>query len=248
MLGSRLPRLTSRLSSKLRASSGVVSLSPGRRMGQASGNGAQRQATPSTSPATRRGVAVAAEPQTASPSVPSVYVEGQDPDVLKLQEHQKTAARPSAAEDAQTLIKMARHGTLCTVSTSKDTAGFPFGSVVEYAADEQGRPIFATSTLSPHTADLAQDGRVSLTVTAPGFRGLQDARFTLTAKVAPISDAERPAAREAFLKKYPDAFWVDFGDFRWFRCAQCACAPAARRTRLTRPPLSPLRFKYSLRA
>jgi hypothetical protein len=33
----------------------------------------------------------------------------------------------------------------------------------------QGRPILATSTLSPHTGDLIADGRCSLTVTAPGF-------------------------------------------------------------------------------
>jgi hypothetical protein len=32
--------------------------------------------------------------------------------------------------------------------------------------------------------------------------------------VAPESQ-ERTSLREAFLAKYPDAFWVDFGDFRW---------------------------------
>lgn len=54
------------------------------------------------------------------------------------------------------------------------------------------------------------------------LQGLQDARFTLTARAAQLSDAERPAAREAFLKKYPDAFWVDFGDFRWFKLEPAA--------------------------
>ena len=30
--------------------------------------------------------------------------------------------------------------------------GFPFGSLVDYAADASGRPLLAISTLSPHTA------------------------------------------------------------------------------------------------
>ncbi len=29
-----------------------------------------------------------------------------------------------------------------------------------------------------------------------------------------LPEADKAAARELFLKKYPDAFWVDFGDFR----------------------------------
>lgn len=44
-----------------------------------------------------------------------------------------------------------------------------------------------------------------------------DARFTLLARAVQIPEAERKEAREAYLKKYPDSFWVDFGDFRWFR-------------------------------
>jgi hypothetical protein len=33
----------------------------------------------------------------------------------------------------------------------------------------------------------------------------------------PLPEGERAAAREVFLAKYPSAFYVDFGDFRWFR-------------------------------
>jgi putative heme iron utilization protein len=59
---------------------------------------------------------------------------------------------------------------LSTVSSHASSAGFPFGSVVEFAVDAQGRPLLATSTLSPHTADLQADGRCSITVMAPGFK------------------------------------------------------------------------------
>eukprot|EP00877_Chromochloris_zofingiensis_P013304 jgi/Chrzof1/8227/Cz03g02070.t1 len=157
-------------------------------------------------------------PGAASSAVPEVYQEPTNDDISRFQEHQKTAARPSAAEHARTLMTLARHGVLCTLSSHKASGGFPFGSVVEFAVDHQGQPILSTSTLSPHTADLAADGRCSVTVMAPEFKSLQDARFTLTGTAKPLTDeSERAAARETYLSKYPNAFYVDFGDFRWFR-------------------------------
>lgn len=49
------------------------------------------------------------------------------------------------------------------------------------------------------------------------LQGLQDGRFTLTGVAKPLSESDKAAAREVFLAKYPNAFYVDFGDFRWFR-------------------------------
>jgi hypothetical protein len=49
------------------------------------------------------------------------------------------------------------------------------------------------------------------------LQSLQDARFTLTGVAKPLPESDRAAAREVFLAKYPNAFYVDFGDFRWFR-------------------------------
>jgi hypothetical protein len=51
----------------------------------------------------------------------------------------------------------------------------------------------------------------------PTAQSLQDARFTLAGRAVPLPDPDRAAAREAYLAKYPNAFYVDFGDFRWFR-------------------------------
>jgi hypothetical protein len=48
-------------------------------------------------------------------------------------------------------------------------------------------------------------------------QSLQDARFTLTGTAKPLPEADRAAVRETFLAKYPNAFYVDFGDFQWFR-------------------------------
>lgn len=32
-----------------------------------------------------------------------------------------------------------------------------------------------------------------------------------------MPDDEKPACRELYLAKHPDAFWVDFGDFDYMR-------------------------------
>eukprot|EP00879_Flechtneria_rotunda_P018248 GHRR01019143.1.p1 GENE.GHRR01019143.1~~GHRR01019143.1.p1 ORF type:complete len:206 (+),score=56.02 GHRR01019143.1:466-1083(+) len=110
-------------------------------------------------------------------NVPEIYQEGIDPEVTAFQEHQKTAARPSPAEYGRTLMTLARSCVLSTVSSHPSSSGFPFGSVVEFAVDSEGRPLLATSTLSPHTADLQADGRCSITVTAPGFKVVQDGGY-----------------------------------------------------------------------
>lgn len=144
-------------------------------------------------------------------------------DVAAFQRHQREAPRLTPAQEARTLVATARHAVLSTLASASASsagagAGHPVGSVVEFADDGQGGLLLSTSTLSPHTADLAADGRVSLTVQAPGFSSLQDARFCLCGFATPLTDPkEVAAAREAFLKKFPDAFYVDFGDFRWFR-------------------------------
>jgi hypothetical protein len=49
------------------------------------------------------------------------------------------------------------------------------------------------------------------------LQSLQDGRFTVTGVAKPLSESDKAAAREVFLAKYPNAFYVDFGDFRWFR-------------------------------
>ncbi|GAX84646.1 hypothetical protein CEUSTIGMA_g12067.t1 [Chlamydomonas eustigma] len=164
-------------------------------------------------PIVRRAAGMATQ---ATPTVPEVYTTSEDPEVLAFQQHQKTAARPSPAEDARTMMGLARFGVLSTVSVREDARGLPLGSVVEFAVDGSGSPIFAVSSLSSHTRDLKEDGRASLTVMAPGFQGVKDSRFTLQGRVRQVEDEDKGPLRQAFLTKYPDAFWVDFQDFKWF--------------------------------
>uniref|UniRef100_A0A7S3R3J3 DUF2470 domain-containing protein n=1 Tax=Dunaliella tertiolecta TaxID=3047 RepID=A0A7S3R3J3_DUNTE len=150
------------------------------------------------------------------PQVADVYYEGGvDPDITAFQQHQKTAPRPEAAEEARTWAALARHATLATLSVNRETPGFPNASVVEFIVDSRGLPVLAVSGLSLHTADMLADGRVALSIASPNFASLADGRVTLQGRMRELSDAERVPLRDAFLAKYPTAFWVDFADFKW---------------------------------
>lgn len=70
------------------------------------------------------------------------------------------------------------------------------------------RILFLTAAM-PHRAA----GMSCRAVLCP-LQSLQDARFTLTGVARPLAEADKAAAREVFLAKYPNAFYVDFGDFR----------------------------------
>ncbi|MEZ5352739.1 MAG: pyridoxamine 5'-phosphate oxidase family protein [Bryobacteraceae bacterium] len=106
-------------------------------------------------------------------------------------------------------------GTLCTLS--RRHPGYPFGSVMPYALDARGRPIFLVSTLAMHTKNLLEDPKASLMVAepAPAEQALVAARVTLVGEVREVDDA---SVRERYLARHPDAQqWVDFGDFSFFR-------------------------------
>jgi putative heme iron utilization protein len=161
-------------------------------------------------------------PPPATPATAAAAPE--DPEVAAFQVAQAAAPRLSLVEEARTLVDAAGFGVLSTLAARGDEAGFPSGSAVEFAADAAGRPIFALSSLSPHTGDLRADARASLTVLAAGFGSIADARATLTGRVAFLAGAEAAAAREAYLARHPGSFWVDFGDFAWARLEDVAAA------------------------
>ena len=125
---------------------------------------------------------------------------------------------PTHAERARTLLEMASTATLCT--QSKKHAGFPFGSLMPYALDPAGRPLFLISNMAMHTQNLKQDSRASLFVSQASVDGdpLGAARATLVGEVHPVDDEDRPAAREAYLARHENSrYWVDFTDFGFFR-------------------------------
>ena len=125
---------------------------------------------------------------------------------------------PSYAERARTLMHLGRVGSLSTLSRKQP--GFPFGSVMPYGLDEQGRPIFLISTMAMHTQNLKADARASLLVTQDDAGGdpLGASRVTLVGNVVPIVKAEVGAARGLYLGRHANSrYWVDFEDFSFYR-------------------------------
>jgi len=124
---------------------------------------------------------------------------------------------PSFAERARTLLHLGRVGSLSTLSRKRP--GFPFGSLMPYALDGAGRPVFLISTMAMHTQNLQQDGRAGLLVTQPEASGdpLGAARVTLVGNVSPIAEAEVGEARRLYLERHENSkYWVDFDDFSFF--------------------------------
>ena len=127
-------------------------------------------------------------------------------------------ARPSLAEQARTLMYAASVGMLSTLSERHPD--WPFGSVMPYGLDDQGRPTFLISSLAMHTRNLQRDPRASLLVTEDSAREdpLGSARLTLLGSVAEVPDAELATVREDYLQRHPQSeMWMDFGDFGFFR-------------------------------
>ena len=102
---------------------------------------------------------------------------------------QPAVPEPSFAERARTLMHSGRIGSLSTISRKQP--GFPFGSLMPYGLDNQGRPIFLISTMAMHTQNLQADPRASLFVTEPDASGdaLGSSRVTLIGSALKIPEA-----------------------------------------------------------
>ena len=107
--------------------------------------------------------------------IPRVAGDTKD-DVLVRRKHAGTAPasdhpaipEPGFAERARTLLYLGRIGSLSTLSRKQP--GFPFGSVMPYGLDDQGRPIFLISTMAMHTQNLQNDPSRQLACNPGGRR------------------------------------------------------------------------------
>ena len=123
-----------------------------------------------------------------------------------------------AVKHARELLLKEYRGALAT--QSKAMPGFPFGSVVPYCLDEQGRPLILISRIAQHTHNLRKDPKCSLMV---GERGAEDVqavgRLTCLAEAEQLTDPEAiEAAAERYYRYFPESqsyhtahdfdFWV----------------------------------------
>ncbi len=125
---------------------------------------------------------------------------------------------PTHAERTRTLLHLNSLATLSTLSRKQP--GFPFGSLMPYALDSAGRPLFLISNMAMHTQNLKADPRASLFVTqsAADDDPLGAARATLVGTILQVPEPEIFTARELYLARHENSrYWVDFADFSFFR-------------------------------
>lgn len=127
-------------------------------------------------------------------------------------------SEPAHAERVRTLLISERVGTLATQSAKHP--GWPFASVMPYALDGDGSPLFLISGMAIHTQNVLADPRASLLVMQSGAEAdpLGSPRATLLGEVRRIETSQE--LRDAYLERHPSArYWIDFTDFSFFRLA-----------------------------
>jgi heme iron utilization protein len=125
---------------------------------------------------------------------------------------------PSHAERVRTLLSLVPVGMLSTMS--RRHPGFPFGSLMPFALDSAGRPVFLISNMAVHTQNLKTDPRCSLFVGQTGADGdpLGSARASLIGQAEPVPEHDAASVREQYLARHESSrYWVDFSDFSFFR-------------------------------
>jgi hypothetical protein len=128
--------------------------------------------------------------------------------------HISGAPPSSPAARARGLVRRGLKGALATLDRRN---GGPFASLVTFASEPGGAPIFLISRLAHHTQNLAADARASLLV--DGTDGLGDplsgGRVSLAGRITPTT---HPNARRRFLARHASAAqYADFADFGFFR-------------------------------
>lgn len=122
--------------------------------------------------------------------------------------------RADLIAEALRLVLEGRSGSLATIFRGRER--WPYGSLVTYAPDVDGRPIFLFSKLSDHTGNLAADAKACLLVEqASRLKNPQRGpRVSLLGKVSPTDD---PRHRRRFLARHPGAaMYAGFADFGFY--------------------------------
>ena len=124
---------------------------------------------------------------------------------------------PDSARAVRCFVRGLGSGSLATLDAKH--AGSPYNSLVTYACDIDGSPIFLFSALSDHTRNLGVDERAALLVeAASGRRNPQTGpRATLTGTIGKVGKRQLSLLRDRFLARHPDAaLYAGFGDFAFY--------------------------------
>ncbi|CAN1298728.1 hypothetical protein LINPERPRIM_LOCUS23931, partial [Linum perenne] len=126
---------------------------------------------------------------------------------------------PRPALAVRNLMEQARFAHLCTVMSRMHhrREGYPFGSLVDFAPDAMGHPIFSFSPLAIHTRNLLADPKCTLVVQIPGWSSLSNARVTIFGDVYPLAEDEQEWAHKQYIAKHQQGPSQQWGNFYYFR-------------------------------
>ncbi|GAV56646.1 Pyrid_oxidase_2 domain-containing protein, partial [Cephalotus follicularis] len=126
---------------------------------------------------------------------------------------------PLPALAVRNLMEQARFAHLCTVMSRMHhrREGYPFGSLVDFAPDSMGHPLFSFSPLAIHTRNLLADPRCTLVVQIPGWSGLSNARVTIFGDVFPLPEHQQEWAHKQYVAKHQQGPSQQWGNFYYFR-------------------------------
>ncbi|MDC0359025.1 DUF2470 domain-containing protein, partial [Oligoflexia bacterium] len=139
------------------------------------------------------------------------------------------------SEQVKRFISFGRNATLC--SFSKSQAGYPFGSIVPFDIDAQGRMTIFVAGISEHFRNLSADARASLFVrdNFAIYNPRPYARVCIVGNFERVDDDEQ--LQECYWKRFPNAVhesiahtfvyfrlipiqvrWIGgFGDAKWLK-------------------------------
>ena len=116
---------------------------------------------------------------------------------------------------AQARRRLASHRAGMLSTLSRRHGGHPFGSLVPYVLDHDGKPVILASRLAEHTRNIEADSRVSLLVHEEAPDPQAGARVTLLGNAAGLDVSSPAAARyQRFFKD--SGKLLALGDFSFF--------------------------------
>ncbi|KAE8688239.1 Pyridoxamine 5'-phosphate oxidase family protein isoform 2 [Hibiscus syriacus] len=126
---------------------------------------------------------------------------------------------PRPALAVRNLMEQARFAHICTVMSRMHhrRGGYPFGSLVDFASDSVGHPVFSFSPLAIHTRNLLADPRCTLVVQIPGWSGLSNARVTIFGDVYPLPEHQQEWAHKQYAAKHQQGTSQQWGNFYYYR-------------------------------
>ena len=126
-----------------------------------------------------------------------------------------TKPQPLLEVAARQLVATHQHAMLCTLR-SED--GYPYGSLIDYVALDNGDIITLLSRLAEHQKYINADPRASVFI-APSLgqvEGLAAARVNLVGEMRLIEN--KRLFKDDYLQRHPQAQdYIDFTDFDFYR-------------------------------